>query len=111
MFDTYTIDNSAIMDLHGYNPSTSYTNDPNRREQVWHGMESLITDGRLSMVRPVRDEMKRRAPDCYERLRAFEKQLVRQDTADLLIAVGQIIDQFEGLVGDLNNRSHTREPR
>lgn len=87
----YCIDTSAIGDLEGISPRTSYTNDANVKDRVWAGLENMVREGRLVSVYAAQDEVKRRCPAAYERLRPVN--FFRPDTVALLAEAQNVLAQ------------------
>ena len=106
----YVIDTCALMDLQGYNVGSEITVDENVRECLWQGLERLIDDKRLLTVRAVRDELKRRAPICYDRLKPRFRRFVVRDSVGLFTEVIRIQDTYPALVRDLEKRTNGRDP-
>ena len=106
----YVIDACAIIDLDGgLGQPTALTTDDATREYVWGEVIILIEAGRLVTVFEVMKEVKRYAPDAWERLKGYKKFVSRRTPSRLILA-GQIIEDYPDLVDDLDARTHTKEP-
>ncbi len=89
----YCIDTSAIGDLEGISPATSYTNDTAVRVRVWGGLESMARAGRLVTVYAAQDEFKRKCPAAHDRLGPLK--FFRRDTVALFVEAQNVLAQSE----------------
>ena len=89
----YVIDTSAIGDLEGISPSTSYTSDKEERERIWGNLEDMIKADRLVCVSAAKTEFERRCAHAYKRLRPLWSTFFRRDSIPLYAEVQNVLAQ------------------
>lgn len=87
----YCMDTSAVGDLEGISPATSYTNDANVRERIWAGLERMVREGRLVTVYAAREEFRRKCPGAFQRLESLG--FFRPDTVALFAEAQNVLAQ------------------
>lgn len=107
----YVIDTSAILDLEGVNEATRCTNDAQARERIWRGLEDMIRRGRVVTAYAAKDELKRRCPSVYKRLRPLSNDFFRPDSVPLFEAVQDVLAGVEErTLRRLNRAKPNRDP-
>ena len=106
----YAIDTSAVCDLEGVSPATSYTNDSLVREKVWTGIKRLIEGHRLVTVYAAKDEFQRRCPTALDRLGQLSTRFFLQDSVALFSELPNVLTKSPYWTRQLNKAKPNRDP-
>ncbi len=96
----YLMDTSPIVRLDGKDnrPPTPPDFTVMERALIWDGLEALAKDGRLKLIKQVRDELKAHNPDGLARLTAYKPAILNiYRTADVWIQYQRIVSIYKGI--------------
>jgi hypothetical protein len=90
--DDYLLDSSSIIRLDGKDrvpPVSPFTTD--EQSKIWDGLERLAKDGRLKLIRQVREELARHDPAGLKRLKEISGvNLIVRRTPDIVLKYQRI---------------------
>jgi hypothetical protein len=106
----YVIDTCAIGDIDGISPATALPMTDAERNQIWEGLDRLIAEGRLVTVRAARDELRRKCPNAFSRLKPWRAKFFLADTPALLTEVSSVLAIWPEQTKKLASTKANRDP-